>query len=356
MYFRLLTTFLFALLTGVSAFAQDATIFKPDSVKRTLTARPTANHLRIDGRLDESDWQRAVPARNFIMIEPFQGNRATHDTEIRVLFNRHFLYIGAFCRDSLGRRSLRITDFKRDFNIRTHDHFGIAIDGFNDRRNAMIMATNPYGTQRDLLSFDDLLYDTDWDGLWRVRTSRTDSGWVAEMAIPWQTLRYPKSADTTQSWGINFFRNRRMTNELTSWSRYPRSFSAYRMDYAGQITGLQPPPPTANIRFQPYILTSFNQKNQDGSPAVSTNAVKLGGEAKWAINPNTVLDLTFNTDFAQADADRQVNNVTRFSSFFRSAASFFWKMRVCSAPVSARPKTCRAGRCGYNRFQPPDRP
>ncbi|OIN56916.1 carbohydrate binding family 9 domain-containing protein [Arsenicibacter rosenii] len=323
MHFRLLTTFLFVLLTGVSVFAQDATIFKPDSVKRTLTAQGISTNLRIDGKLDEGAWQQAAPVRNFIMIEPFQGNTATHDTEVRVLFNRHFLYIGAFCRDSLGRKSLRITDFKRDFNVRTHDHFGIAIDGFNDRRNAMIMATNPYGTQRDLLSFDDLLYDTDWDGLWRVRTSRTDSGWVAEMAIPWQTLRYPKSADSTQSWGINFFRNRRMTNELTSWSRYPRSFSAYRMDYAGRITGLQPPPPTANIRFQPYILTSFNHKTQEGSPDVSGSSVKLGGEAKWAINPNTVLDLTFNTDFAQADADRQVNNVTRFSVFFPERRQFF---------------------------------
>ena len=31
----------------------------------------------------------------------------------------------------------------------------------------MTMITNPYGTQRDLLAFDDRLYDVDWDGLWR---------------------------------------------------------------------------------------------------------------------------------------------------------------------------------------------
>lgn len=314
---------LLSIILCSDGFAQDATIFAPDSIKRTISATAIQQFLKIDGHLDEAVWQQAKPATGFVMVEPFQGRAATQATAVRVLFNRHFLYISAVCHDSLGQRGLRVTNFQRDFNIRSHDHFGVAIDGFSDKRNAMIMVTNPYGTQRDLLSFDDLLYDTDWDGLWRVRTSRTDSGWVAEMAIPWQTLRYPKSQDSVQTWGINFFRNRRMTNETSAWSRYPRSFSAFRMDYAGRITGLKPPPPSPNIRIQPYFLTSLVHNRGTDVGNKSEQTVKLGGEAKWAINPNTVLDLTFNTDFAQADADRQVNNVTRFSVFFPERRQFF---------------------------------
>ena len=94
----------------------------------------------------------------------------------------------------------------------------LSFDGFNDKRNAMALVTDPHGVQRDLLSFDDLYYDTDWDGLWRVRTTRTDSGWVAEMAIPWQTLRYPKTTEVIQNWGFNLFRSRPMTNEQTAFS------------------------------------------------------------------------------------------------------------------------------------------
>ena len=145
-------------------------------------------------------------------------------------------------------------NFKRDFSAQAHDLFGVVIDGFNDQRNTASFWTNPYGTQRDLLSFDDLLYDNDWDGLWKVRTTRTDSGWVAEMQIPWQTLRYPRSRDSVQTWGINFVRNRRFSNELSAWSPYPRAFSPYRVQYAGLITGLKPPPPRPNIRVQPYLL------------------------------------------------------------------------------------------------------
>lgn len=47
------------------------------------------------------------------------------------------------------------------------------------------------------------------------------------------------------------------------------------------------------------------------------------GEMKWAVSPSAVLDLTFNTDFAQADVDRAVNNLTRFNVFFPERRQFF---------------------------------
>ncbi len=297
-------------------------VFAPDSVKRVVEATEIQSSLRIDGKL-ETDWQLAKPVTHFFQVEPYQGQTLNFDTEVRVLYNRNYLYVSAFNRDALGKKGLRIPDFRRDFSFRTHDLFGIAIDGFNDKRNAMALITNPHATQRDLLSFDDVLYDEDWDGLWRVRTQRTDSGWVAEFAIPWQTLRYPRTDSTTQSWGINFFRNRRYSNELSAWNPYPRAFSALRMDYAGILIGIKPPPPSPNIRVQPYLLISNRQSNgSEIGHAQATNA-KLGGEVKWAINPNTVLDLTFNTDFAQADVDRQVNNITRFGIFFPERRQFF---------------------------------
>ncbi|MFD2937961.1 carbohydrate binding family 9 domain-containing protein [Spirosoma flavum] len=300
-----------------------ATIFAPSKQRRVIKAVEISDKLKIDGRLDEADWLRGKSVRHFRQVDPKQGRPATFDTDVRVLYNRHFLYIAAINYDSLGRRGLRAPNFKRDFSNQSHDLFGVVIDGFNDRRNAMTFATNPYGTQRDLLSFDDVLSDIDWDGFWKVRTSRTDSGWVAEMQIPWQTLRYMRSADSTQSWGINFFRNRRYSNELSAWSPYPRAFTSNRVAYAGLITGLKPPPPSPNIRIQPYMLISDDRYNGTEVGYGQAAKIKLGGDAKWAINPNTVLDLTLNTDFAQADVDRQVNNLTRFSVLFPERRAFF---------------------------------
>ena len=319
---RMLSVF-FAFTTLI-AKAQDAEIFKPDSIKKTIEAVKINTTLNVDGRLNEAEWIKAPNSPRFIQVEPLQGEAPNYETDVKVLFNRQYLYVGIFSHDSLGKKALRAIDFKRDFDFRQHDLVNLSFDGFNDQRNAMVFATNPFGVQRDLLAFDDIYYDTDWDGLWRVRSSRTDSGWVAEIAIPWQTLRYAKSADTLQHWGFNVFRNRRLSNEISAFSPYPRAFTASRMDYAGLLTNLQPPPPKPNIRFQPYVLTSYDHyKGFEASVKPEDTQFKIGGDLKWAINSNSVLDLTTNTDFAQADADRQVNNVTRFSVFFPERRQFF---------------------------------
>lgn len=304
--------------------AQDAEFFRPDSVRRTIAAVQIHGILKVDGILNEPEWNLVRPSNPFTQIEPYQGKAASQQTDIKFLYNRQYLYVGVFSHDPLGKKAIRATDFLRDFDYLRHDLITLSFDGFNDRRNAMSFATNAYGVQRDYLSFDDLYYDIDWNGLWRVRTNRTDSGWYAELAIPWQTLRYPKTKDSIQNWGFNIYRNRRLTNEITAFSPFPRVFSSVRMDYAGELMNLKPPPPKTNIRIQPYVLTSYDHyRNFDPSVKPEATNVKIGGDAKWAINPNAVLDLTVNTDFAQADADLQVNNVTRFSVFFPEKRQFF---------------------------------
>src|SRR5690349_7927242 len=297
MKLRLLPTLLFGFF---KLAAQDAEIFEPDSIRKEIRATEIETTLRVNGRLDEPVWQNVEASPSFIQIEPYQGSAPHHATDVKVLYNKHYLYFGIFSKDSLGKKSIRATDFKRDFNFRAHDLVTLSFDPFNDNRNAIALATNPYGVQRDLLSFDDIYYDIDWDGLWRVRTSRTDSGWVAEIAVPWKTLRYPKNTDSLQHWGFNIYRNRRLSNEITAYSPFPRAYSSLRMAYAGTLKNLKPPPPTTNIRVVPYFLLSRDwYKNfPDGNPT-ETN-YKAGGEVKWAISPYAILDLTFNTDFAQA--------------------------------------------------------
>jgi len=305
----------------ISLTHDDTTLSNIPSKIKEIRAIQIENHLNIDGILNEPEWALAPPSPHFVQIEPEQGKPAHFETKIKVLYNKVYLYVGIIALDTLGKKSIKATDFIRDFDITRHDLVSLAFDGFNDHRNAMSFLTNAYGVQKDLLSFDDLYYDINWDGLWRVRTNRTDSGWTAEIAIPWQTLRYPKSKDSIQSWGFNVYRNRRLSNEISAFSEFPHAYSSLRMNYAGKLTNLQPPPPKPNIRFQPYFLTQYD--HIDTGINNENTYVKVGGDLKWAINPNTVLDLTVNTDFAQADVDQQVNNTTQFSVFFPEKRQFF---------------------------------
>ncbi|MFZ6014406.1 MAG: DUF5916 domain-containing protein, partial [Bacteroidota bacterium] len=297
--------------------------FLPGTMKRGLQAQRLQGEISVDGKLDEEDWKRAFEVSDLVQIEPYQGNPSAHTTTIRAIYDEKNLYFGIFCGDSLGKAAVRVPDMKRDFNWRAHDTFAICIDGFNDERNSISFATNPYGAQKDYLSFDDIFFDGDWNGLWKVRTSITDEGWFAEFEIPWKTLRYPEvETDSTQSWGVNFLRLRRASNEISVWSPYPRSFGFNRMPYAGKMHNIQPPPPSTNIQVNPYGLMSYRSL-KEGETAAEQYKLKAGGEIKWAINTNMVMDLTMNTDFAQADADVQVNNVTRFSVLFPERRQFF---------------------------------
>ena len=341
---------LLLLLISLRTYAQNTEIFKPDSLKKEIGAVQITSFLKIDGVLNEPEWQLAKSSPRFTQIEPFQGETPNFETFVKVLYNKQYLYFGIYSKDSLGKKAVRATDFKRDFNPLSHDLVIITFDGFNDKRNAMCFATNAFGVQRDYLSFDDLYFDEDWDGLWRVRTTRTDSGWYAEIALPWQTLRYPKTNDSTQNWGLNVYRNRRLTNETSAFSPFPRVFTASRMEYAGVLKNLQPPPPKPNIRVQPYFLTSQSHyKNFDSTVKPHQAENKAGGDIKWAINTNTVLDLTANTDFAQADADLQVNNITRFSVFFPEKRQFFLENASLFSPVI---QTAPDGSGGCMHIQP----
>ena len=102
-------------------FSQDVVLFKPDSVRKEFEAVRVSNNLKIDGLLNDKEWLLAKPKSDFIEVDPRQGEIPRHRTEMRALFNQNYLYIGVFNYDTLGKKSIRVIDFKRDFNTRTSD-------------------------------------------------------------------------------------------------------------------------------------------------------------------------------------------------------------------------------------------
>ncbi|MEM8487104.1 MAG: DUF5916 domain-containing protein [Bacteroidota bacterium] len=289
-----------------SAYAQDATL----QAHRLLSAPD------IDGRLDDTAWQDVPAFAGFKQVEPNNGEAAGMETLVWLGFDDRYLYVAAQMADTAGAGGVRVPDLRRDFDWGENDVFGLVLDPFGDARNAVSFQVTPMGTQRDLLVANGRQFNTEWDAVWQVRTEVNADGWTAELAIPWATLRYPDKS--TPVWGINLVRKIRRSNEIHAWQPYPRALTPYYMDFAGKVEGLEPPPPARNVRVQPYLTVNQSQVGDD-----SDTQPDVGGELKWAITPNTVLDLTVNTDFAQADADRQVINLTRFSVFFPERRAFF---------------------------------
>ncbi len=321
-----LTLVLLLLIGTTTANAQEneKENFPPLDTPLEVAISKASGQIRLDGNLDEPDWQQAIVTDDFFRREPRQGGPIRYNTEVRFLYDDKNLYIGAFCKDSVGIKGIRIQDLRRDFSWGENDIFGVALDPQNLKQYAQGFQTTPYGNQRDFQNFNGNNFDTGWNTLWRVRTQRTENGYYIEMAIPFKSLRYnlPETGNTIEL-GFTLVRYARRDIEVSTFPAIPQSFTPYRMTYAAKLTGIEAPPPSTNIRVEPYALYQYDE-NKEGNQLVNKlNDPKVGVDAKWAINPKTVLDLTLNTDFAQADVDLAVNNLERFNIFFPERRQFF---------------------------------
>ncbi len=291
--------------------------FPPPMAPTIYHAELTNSTIRIDGQLTENSWMNARQISDFIQKNPNQGSPSSYPTTVRILYDQNFLYVGAACYQPSS--DMVVKNLERDFSYFQNDLFGIAIDGFLDQRNSTVFQVTPLGSLRDMQVIDGNRDNEDWNSVWNAKTTVYEDRWEVEMAIPWDILRYPEG---TEKLGVILARNIRSLNEFSSSPAVPRSMTVYRMEYEAILEGLLTPPPSTNIQINPYVLGDY-QYVDNGGNSNSEAEPKIGGDIKWGINTNTVLDLTFNTDFAQAEADAQVVNLNRFSVFFPERRQFF---------------------------------
>jgi hypothetical protein len=284
---------------------------------RKLPATRASGPITLDGRLDEAAWQSAPIARDFIQNDPREGQPATYDTEVRMIYDDAALYIGVFAKDD-EPDGIIISELRKDFNTGTGDSFQVVIDTFKDERNGYQFAINPAGAKWDAqMANEGRESNSNWDGVWDVSARIADDGWYAEMRIPFRTLKF--SPDSEQTWGINFQRRLRRLNENSYWSPIQRIHGLSRVSMAGTIEGLQGIAPGNNLRVKPYALASASRlagRSTDGD-------FDAGFDVKYGITSGLTWDFTVNTDFSQVEADEQQINLTRFSLFFPEKRDFF---------------------------------
>ncbi|MBI3048476.1 MAG: carbohydrate binding family 9 domain-containing protein [Acidobacteria bacterium] len=286
-------------------------------LERRLDAVRATGPIVLDGVLDEPSWRDAPMATHFIQNDPREGEAATYDTEVRVLYDDEAIYFGVFARDEEPGR-LTVNDLKKDFNTNNSDGFRIVLDTFHDARNGYTFATNPAGAKYDAqMANEGRERNSDWDGIWDVATRVTETGWYAELRIPFRTLKF-ESRDT-QTWGVNFERKLRRLNEDSYWSPLPRIYDLDRVSMAGTVEGFRGLRPGMNLRFKPYAATTSSTI----SGRRTTGEVDAGLDVKYGVTSGLVWDFTVNTDFSQVEADEQQINLTRFSLFFPEKRDFF---------------------------------
>ncbi|MCC7055460.1 MAG: carbohydrate binding family 9 domain-containing protein [Gemmatimonadaceae bacterium] len=294
----------------------------PDSPPELRAAR-AGERMRIDGLLDEAAWAGAPVAAGFIQSEPLSGRPASQATEVRVLYDRDYLYIGAFMHDSQPSMAV-VNDIRKDFTEEDQDDFEVMLDTFGDRRNGYVFSTNIEGARHDRqVALEGREVNKSWDAVWLVKTQRRADGWTVEMRIPFRALRFSRSAGS--AWGINFSRHIRRVNEVSFWAPVPRAFGLNRVSLAGSLVGLETGSAGRDLRVKPYISeNAVRALGTTAAPAPSmSNSIEVGADVKAALTPGLTMDLTVNPDFGQVEADEQQVNLTQFSQFFPEKRDFF---------------------------------
>jgi hypothetical protein len=297
--------------------ARPAIDYNTAHLDRKITPVRLSGGIKLDGVLDEAAWRDAPMATGFIQNDPREGTPATYDTEVRVLYNDEALYFGVYAKDD-SPNLIVTNDLKKDYNREGSDGFRVILDTFNDGRNGYQFMTNPGGAKWDAqMANEGRDNNANWDGIWDVKTRKTETGWYAEIWIPFRTLKF--SSDESQVWGVNFQRKLRRLNEDSYWSPLPRIYDIERTSLAGQMNGMVGLRSGRNIRLKPWVLSSGTQI----AAKSSTSDFQGGIDAKYGLTSGLVWDFTVNTDFAQVEADEQQINLTRFNLFFPEKRDFF---------------------------------
>ena len=289
----------------------------------TVRATRAPEGFSFDGKLDEAVYRELLPITGFYQVLPDNGKEATEHTEVWIFYDRNNVYVAArlWVKD---KATLIANELRRD-RARQNDDFGIAFDTFYDRQTGFLFYTTPLGALGDCqVGEAQGATNCDYNAVWDVRTSRFEGGWTAEFKIPFKTIRYRPGRD--QIWGVNFRRTIRHRNETTFLTRMPVTFGGgaiSRVSYAGTVVGIEAPEGSKNFDIKPYGISRLTSDNTV-RPAVRNDAAgDFGVDVKYGLTQNLNADLTYNTDFAQVEADDQQVNLTRFNQAFPEKRDFF---------------------------------
>ena len=303
-------------LALISPFSLAQDTISTTEVRPSMLAYRAAG-VELDGLLDEDVWSQAQPITEFRQQEPVEGGVPSERTEIRVLYDDKFLYIGAMLYDS-DPSGILSYQLQRDAGLGTDDRFMWIISTFDDNRTGYFFETNPAGLLGDGLIEGGGGFNKRWNGIWNIRTAIQDDGWSAEIRIPFSTLNFDPSLG---AWGINFQRTIRRHNEEILWNGWRRTEGLFRPIYTGELQGLNGLSQGRGIELKPFVNVSTSRGPAAG--ATAGDDAKTGIDITYSLTPSLRAALTLNTDFAEVEVDSRQVNLTRFPTRFPEQREFF---------------------------------
>lgn len=289
--------------------------------QKSLTASKIESEIKIDGHLDEVEWQnKNSVAQDFMTMRPKPGLTPAHPTEVQLRYDDEALYISAVMYEA-SRDSIMSQLMKRD-QIGNTDFIGVIIDTYGNSNSAFEFILSSTGVQFDAKVTPNN-EDSNWDAVWFGQVQLQDDNWTAEIKIPYAAIRFPKQAE--QNWNINFFRRRAINGEQSVWTDFDPELSNPWLTQMGKVDGIRNIKPPVRLSFSPYASVYGIQSHDKKRDPINSlgSSYNLGLDLKYGINDAFTLDMTLIPDFGQVQSDDVILNLSPFEQRFSERRPFF---------------------------------
>ena len=275
---------------------------------KSVEVRFTDVAPRIDGRIEDV-WKNADTINDFVQSWPDEGSVPTETTYVYVLQDHANLYVLFRCRALKNRPVGQLYGMEEEATV--------FLDAMDSRSTAYFFKVYGSGLWRQGMILDNgTSEDWSWDCVWDGTSRLTADEFVAEMRIPFKSIRYKQGTD---EWGINFHRFIATRQENDFWSTLPEREGGNRVSNYGRLRGINP---RAEGYYFELFPEGFARLDQDAAgktrvkPSASLNL-------KWDLTPQTTLNATVLPDFAQIEADPYQFNISRYESRLAERRPFF---------------------------------
>ena len=307
---KLSALFLLFFIPGIAVFSQAV------QEKKQGTAVYTLDAPAVDADLGDKCWADANSFTGFRQYEPYSGKASVMRTVAKVVYDDEGIYVGAMMYDPHPdsiRTELGPRDADRSIAA---DYFNIDLGPYNDDINGYSFKLTASGIQSDIRrSSGSGGRDLNWDAVWYSAVQVVDSGWIAEIKIPFSAIRFPVEGE--RIWGINFWRYVQRYGEWSSWNYADKSHGT-TINYLGEISGISGIKPPPRISLTPYL--SVHSEKSAGS---RNNAFHGGADLKVGLGEAFTLDATLIPDFGQVQSDDQVLNLSPYEVKYNERRQFF---------------------------------
>jgi len=295
------------------------------TVAQEPPARPSYQAVRaaaapvVDGDLSDAVWATAPEITGFTQRDPNEGQPATAQTKIKVVYDDDAIYFGARMEDTQPATPLLA---RRDSDLNNGDYIRISIDSQQDRLNGAAFVVNASNVQMDMILYNDIYDDISWDAVWSSAAKINATGWTAEVRVPYSQLRFPAKA--VHTWGLNVSRWNARTRESTRLVHTPKKDSGFVSRFA-DLTGITNIQPKRGFEIVPYGVARTDLHSRADNPFIepSSHRMDAGLDLKYGLTSSLTLTGTVNPDFGQVEVDPAVLNLSQFETFFPEKRPFF---------------------------------